>query len=137
MMISSNIAKVVISGTFRKSFQSLQQQYLELLDTNCQILSPRSIDFDDETFVRSKGERELQVKTIQDNHLAAIQEADFMWLHCPDGYVGKSGAFEVGYAHARGIPVFSNHQPSDEMLREYVTVCHSVYGAKQLVLSRG
>ncbi len=136
-MISSEIAKVVISGTFRKSIVTLKHQYHELLDTNCQVLSPRSIDFDDEYFVRSKGEVGLQVKTIQDNHLAAIKEADFMWLHCPEGYVGKSGAFEVGFAYALGIPIFSNVKPADEMICEYVTVCHSVFAAKQRVLDRG
>lgn len=134
-MISSNIAKVVLSGTFRKSIHSLEEQYLELIGTQCQVLSPRSIDFDDESFVKSKGEKRLSIKTIQDNHLASIQESDFMWLHCPDGYVGHSGAFEIGYARAVGIPVFSKEPPRDDMLSEYVTVCPSVYEAKQRVLS--
>lgn len=136
-MISSSIAKVVISGTFRKSLTSLREQYHELIDTHCQVLSPRSIDFDSEDFVRAKSEKLLSLKTIQDNHLASVQEADFMWLHCPDGYVGHSGAFEIGYAHALGIPVFAKELPSDGMLREYVTLCKSVYEAKCQVLARG
>lgn len=135
-MISSNIAKVVISGTFRKSYSSLEDQYHELIDTNCQVLSPRSIDFDTEDFVRSKSETKLPIKSIQDNHLASVQEADFMWLHCPDGYIGHSGAFEVGYAYAHGIPVFSKELPRDEMISEYVKVCSSVYEAKRLVLAQ-
>jgi nucleoside 2-deoxyribosyltransferase len=134
-MISSSVAKVVISGTFRKSLSSLEEQYRELIDTNCQVLSPRSINFDAENFVRSKSETLLHIKTIQDNHLASVQEADFVWLHCPDGYIGHSGAFEIGYAHAHGIPVFSKELPRDEMLREYVTVCRSVFEAKQQVLN--
>lgn len=133
-MISFSIAKVVISGTFRRNPDSLQKLYDELLGTSCQVLSPRSIEFDGDVFVRSKGEKTLPIKTIQDNHLAAIREADFMWLHCPEGYVGLSGAFELGYAYAHGIPVFAFMSPTDSMLGEYTRVCSSVYEAKRLAL---
>ena len=64
-MISFSIAKVVISGTFRRNPDSLQKLYDELLGTSCQVLSPRSIEFDGDVFVRSKGEKTLPVKTIK------------------------------------------------------------------------
>ena len=131
-----SVAKVVISGSFRRDLTSLRQQYRELIETNCQVLSPRSIEFDDGSFVRSRGEQALNIRTIQDNHLASLHDADFVWLHCPEGYVGTSGAFEIGFAYAHGIPVYSATAPNDAMLSEYVTTCPSVYKAKQLALDR-
>ncbi len=134
-MISFEVAKVVVSGSFRKNIVSLKEQYHELIETNCQVLSPRSIDFNSQSFVRSQGELDLSIKSIQDNHLASLKEADFVWLHCPDGYVGSSGAFEIGFARALQIPIFGKDSPADEMLKEYVTICSSVYEAKLAVSS--
>jgi nucleoside 2-deoxyribosyltransferase len=135
-MISSSIAKVVIAGTFRRSSRTLKQQYYELIETNCQVLSPRSLDFDAAEFVRAKSESRLDTRAIEDNHLASIEEADFLWLHAPDGYVGLSGAFEIGYAQANNIPVFSKSRVTDGTIGNYVTVCGSVYEAKCQVLGR-
>lgn len=128
-----DIYRVVISGTFRRDRAGLERLYRELVSTGCQVISPRRLDFDDEEFVRDTAEQHLSIKTIQDNHLVALTQADMMWLHAPKGYIGTSGAFEVGYALAKGIPVFAREQPGDHTIREYVTVCPSVYAAKEII----
>lgn len=134
-MISSSIARVVISGTFRRDRLGLERLYHELISTGCQVLSPRRIEFDDEEFVRDVAEKRLSVKAIEDNHLVALEQSDMMWLHAPDGYVGISGAFEVGYALAKGIPVFSSQNVKDVALREYIQVVPSVFAAKTSLAS--
>ena len=97
----------------------------------CQILSPHRLDFIDNRaeFVVEKHESELSIKEIQDHHLLAIRQADFLWLHLPDGYVGTSTSFEIGYALANKIPMFSNAAPSDEALTNYITIVPSAYSA--------
>lgn len=134
-MISSDIARVVISGTFRRDRPGLERLYHELVSTGCQVLSPRRMEYDDEEFVRDKAEAILSVRSIEDTHLVAIEQSDMMWLHAPNGYVGCSGALEIGYALAKGVPIFSNEKISDVSLNEYVQHVPSVYAAKMLLAS--
>lgn len=134
-MISSDIARVVISGTFRRDRPGLERLYHELVTTGCQVLSPRRMEFDGGEFVRDLAEQKLDPKSIEDTHLVALEQSDMMWLHAPNGYVGCSGALEIGYAIAKGIPIFSNQPVSDVSLREYVRCVPSVYAAKMLLTS--
>lgn len=129
------IHRVVLSGTFRRDRPGLKRLYRELVYTGCQVISPRRLDFDDAEFVRDTAEHDLSVRTIQDTHLVALRQADMMWLHAPNGYVGTSGAFEIGYALANEIPVFTSELLEDAMLCEYVTVCPSVFASKLIISS--
>jgi nucleoside 2-deoxyribosyltransferase len=105
----------------------------------CQILSPHRLDFLDVSaeFVVEKHEFDLSVKEIQNHHLLAIRQADFLWLHLPNGYVGTSTSFEIGYALASKIPMFSNTTPNDETLSHFVTIVPSAYIAIERILFAG
>jgi nucleoside 2-deoxyribosyltransferase len=61
--------------------------------------------------------------------LRALRESDIIWLHAPDGYVGVSAAYELGFAAAIGKPVFSFNTPTDEMLATQVYRVQSVFSA--------
>lgn len=100
------------------------QAAVELLEeSGALVLSPadpRVVDsFGDFVFVSSDLRR--SIKGVQNRHLEAIAHSDFLWLTCPDGYVGPSASMEVGYAIASGIPVYADSAPSDWTLRQYVT----------------
>jgi hypothetical protein len=43
-----------------------------------------------------------------------------VWLHAPTGYLGASGAFEIGTAHTAGVPVYSSALIADVGLRQFV-----------------
>ena len=62
------------------------------------------------------------VRLVQDRHLESFRAANFLWLVCPDGYVGQSASMEVGFAAAVGVPIYATHSPGDLTLREYVTI---------------
>ena len=62
------------------------------------------------------------VRLVQDRHLESIRAASFLWLVCPDGYVGQSASQELGYATALRVPIFATRPPTDLTLRQYVTV---------------
>jgi nucleoside 2-deoxyribosyltransferase len=91
------------------------------------------MEFDDSEFVRDSAEKYVSVREIQNHHLTAIAQSDFVWLHAPKGYVGSSAALEIGFAIAHRIPVFSRHRPSDVTLQEYVRTVSSVYDALSLL----
>jgi NTP pyrophosphatase (non-canonical NTP hydrolase) len=118
---------VVISGTFRKDFESLRRVFEEFRDLGCKILSPSNVSIvsEQDGFVYMKGEEMETPEKIEDRHLIAIQKANFVWLHTPEGYVGPSAALEVGFAHAAGVPVYAKEPPSDKVLQPFVRVVAS------------
>lgn len=118
---------VVISGSYRKDFESLKRTYEEFLDLGCAILSPSNVSIvsEHDGFVYMKGEERETPDNIESKHLGAIQRASLVWLHSPEGYVGPTSALEVGFAHAAGVPVYSREAPSDKILRSFVRVVES------------
>jgi nucleoside 2-deoxyribosyltransferase len=135
MATNFNVTRVVLCGSFRKDQRGLLNAYHELIDTNCQVLSPHSLDFDDQAFVRDPATLDVPARTLEEYHLMSIRQADFVWLHAPDGYVGLSGAFEIGYAIAHHIPVFTRTPLQDGNLCNYVEILPSVFDAKQRTMA--
>lgn len=105
----SGLLKAVVCGTFRRDADTLWADYAELSSLGCEILSPRDLEFVDERdgFVFAAHEQGRLPEAIEDDHLDALQRADLVWLHAPEGYVGLSASMELGFAHALGIPVFA------------------------------
>jgi len=116
-------AQVTVSGSFRRHLPAIQDAVQTLRDLGIVVLSPADPrvagSFGDFLFVRSDIRR--SIKGVQNRHLEAISRSDFLWLVCPDGYVGQSAAMEIGFAVAAGVPVYSDGVPSDWTLRQYVT----------------
>jgi nucleoside 2-deoxyribosyltransferase len=125
------IVRCVLSGSFRRDHEGLERVYRELITNGCQVLSPHRLAFIEQNadFVRDKTEADIDVRTLQDHHLLSISQADFVWLHVVNGYVGLSAAMEVGYANALKIPVFANDKPDDVTISQYVNTQPSVFAA--------
>lgn len=119
--------EVVLSGSYRKAFEALKATYEEFRDLGCTILSPANVSIvrEEHGFVYMQGEETQTPEGIEDRHLKAIQRANFVWLHAPEGYVGPTAALEVGYANAVGVPVYAQQQPTDAILRSFVRVVDS------------
>ena len=113
-----------LAGSFHRHGAELSDALGELRDSGVLVLSPRDLTIAgaDGPFLYTAGDRATSVKGIEDDHLAAICKAGFLWLVCPDGYVGTSAALEIGFAVGRGVPVLSRTRPSDITIREYVEV---------------
>jgi NTP pyrophosphatase (non-canonical NTP hydrolase) len=119
--------EIVLSGSYRKAFETLKGTYEQFLDLGCTILSPSSVSIvrEEDGFVYMQGEETEIPERIEDRHLEAIQKASFVWLHVPEGYVGPTAALEVGFASAAGVPVYAQHAPNDEVLRSFVHLVDS------------
>jgi hypothetical protein len=115
--------RVTVSGSFRRHLSAIQDAVQALTDEGAIVLSPsdpRIVDaFGDFVFVSS--DRRRSIKGIQARHLDAIAHSEFLWLVCPDGYVGQSAAMEVGFAVAAGTRIFADVAPSDWTIRQFVT----------------
>jgi hypothetical protein len=117
---------------------AIEDAVYALTDAGAEVLSPadpRVVDqFGDFLYVAS--DRVRAVKLVQSRHLAAIAASDLVWLVAPGGYVGQSGAMEIGYAVANGTPVFASEVPVDLTLRQYVTTLSSPRDALRKVESK-
>lgn len=121
--MTRSVIRATVSGSFRQAMSRVQDAVYRLTDAGVHVLSPadpRVVEqFGDFIFVAS--DRARTVKVVQSRHLAAIEASDLLWLVAPDGYVGQSGAMEVGFAVSVGTPVFCSAVPVDLTLRQYVT----------------
>lgn len=127
--------KAVICGSYRRDPAGLKRLFRELETTGCRILSPLSLDFADvrPEVVRLNSEQDFSAAELEKYHLRAIAEADLIWLHAPDGYVGLSGAYELGYAAALGKKIFCNQPLADEMLASQVILTSSVFESLEAI----
>lgn len=119
--------RVVVCGSFRRNVPQLRQEFEALRGLGCDVLSPRNVDVVDEHdgFVFMEGELRETPETLERRHLDAIECADFVWLHAPEGYVGLSAALEVGFAFAAGVPVFTPKELTDQVASLFVRVVGS------------
>ena len=125
--MSRQVVRAVLSGSFRKDVAGLQRAYDELVACGCQVLSPHRLDFEDKDvlFVRDRAEEGLAEEFLERHHLLGIKQADFLWVHAYQGYVGTSTAFEIGYALASNIPVFCAALINDSGLAPFIKIVPS------------
>lgn len=125
---------VTVSGSFHRHMHEIGTAVEELAALSIRVLSPA-----DPRIVAAQGEFLFvasdpvrSVRLVQDRHLEAIRASSFLWLVCPDGYVGQSASMEIGFAAAIGMPIYSTHAPSDLTLRQYVKIVPSLAEAVRL-----
>jgi hypothetical protein len=130
--------KATVSGSFHRHMDAITSAVHELASHSVRVLSPS-----DPRVVAAQGEflfvasdRVRSVRLVQDRHLESIRAADFLWLVCPDGYVGQSASMEIGFAAGAGVPIFATRLPADLTLREYVSIAPSIEEAVRTVETR-
>jgi hypothetical protein len=116
--------RAVLCGSYRRGVPSLLRAYEKLSTAGVRVLSPSGFDFlaDIDGFVLTQDEVGVPPEVTDRLRLNCIRTADLVWLHAPDGYVELSGASEIGFANAAGVPVYADELPSDVALRSLVTV---------------
>jgi hypothetical protein len=124
-----------VSGSFHRHMGAISAAVYDLASFSVRVLSPA-----DPRIVAAQGQFLFvasdpvgSIRLVQDRHLDCIRAADFVWLVCPDGYVGPSASLEIGYAAAAGVPILSAHQPTDITLREYVKSVPSLAEGLRLI----
>lgn len=62
----------------------------------------------------SKDDLTLKVmRQLEADHFDAINSADVLYVINPDGYIGNLVAVEIGYAVAKGKPVYFSEKAND------------------------
>jgi hypothetical protein len=114
----------VLCGSYRRGIPSLVRAYEKLSAAGMRVLSPSGLDFVAEIdgFLLNRDEAGIPCEATDGFPLNCIRSADLVWLHAPDGHVGLSGALEIGFASAAGVPVYAEEMPSDVALRSLVII---------------
>jgi hypothetical protein len=128
----------VVSGSFHRHMDAITKAVYELATLSVRVLSPadpRVVAMQGE-FLFVASDRVRSVRLVQDRHLDSIHAANFLWLVCPDGYVGQSASMEIGYAAGAGVPIFATRPPADLTLREYVGIVPTLAEAVRVAMTR-
>ncbi len=125
---TNTIWRATLSGSFKRDLDGLQDAYNELVTCGVQVLSPHRLNFDgNEDFVRDTAESGYSAYELERHHLLSIAQSEFLWVHAPQGRIGVSTAFEIGYALASNTPVFCREDITDIGLQKFVQQASSVY----------
>lgn len=133
-----------ISGSYRKYPESVDAAMRTFSSLGVQVLSPPSMQVVSSVdgFV-SLQEDPIQrldlaphadlaslMRTVEQSHLQAIVQSDFLWLSVPEGYLGPSTAFELGWSLAHGVPVYALAEQiamsTEPLLRMYARPVSSI-----------
>ncbi len=120
--------RATVSGSFHRHMPAVYAAVGELRSLGVDVISPadpRVVDHIGE-FLFVASDRLRSIKLVQDRHFAAIQDSQFLWIVCPDGYTGPSTSAEIGAAYASGVPIFSDTLPLDVTLHHYVRKAVSI-----------
>lgn len=109
--------KCVVSGSFSKFKPEIDRAIDEFTDLKVIILAPnkgwllipptRNYSKEKNSFRPLPSERGMDIKQIEDGFLSAIKDSDFVYVINPDGYIGNVVSFELGFAMALDIPIYS------------------------------
>jgi hypothetical protein len=133
-MPNAEALAVVVSGSFHRHMEKITAAVYEFAALSVRVLSPADprVVAHQEEFLFVASDPVRSVRLVQDRHLDCIRAASFLWLVCPDGYVGLSAAMEIGAARDAGVPIFATRAPSDLTMREYVRVVPTLVEAVRI-----
>lgn len=109
--------RCVVAGSFEKFKKEIDLCIDEFQDFGVMVLAPekgwvfkppqRLYRLQDRIFRPLPKEMGMSARQIEDSFLEAILNSDFVYVVNPDGYVGNTVSFEIGFAIALGIPVYA------------------------------
>ena len=126
-----------ISGSFNKHLDTIQKKALQFRQKGIEVLSPKltgpvSLSGG---FIRLADDEGTPAE-IESRHLAAILRSDFLYVINPGGYIGRSVAFEIGYALSKNIPIYSLEIPEDVVLSFFINPAKRIETIKREISTR-
>jgi len=110
------LASVSLIGSFRQHYEEVRQAAAIFTAAGITVRSPpmsRIVDPRQE-FVRFESDSTLESDhAIQAATLAKIFSSDFVYVVNPNGYIGRTTAYELGRIHERGMAVYYAEPPKD------------------------
>jgi nucleoside 2-deoxyribosyltransferase len=111
---------VAICGSYHRHLKKMHKLIKECQQLGIEVLIPKhpvkksSLN----GFVYLKGEVGTP-KQLQEKNFDAIARSSFVLIVNTKGYIGPSTSMEIGYAIAKGVPIFCTDPPEDFVFRLY------------------
>lgn len=132
--IASGKPSVVLIGSFGKHMPQIVEAAQTFRRFGYEVLSPPGIasgiaqvkPSSSDDFLVLEADDPVDPKTLQDRVLAKMQRASFVYWVNPDGYIGKSTAWEFGNAHAMrrqdgsAVPIYAWCKPNNATFTLYL-----------------
>ena len=119
--------RAILHGSFTRHFEELKSAYRVLAAAGIEIVAPRNLEVvgsvDD--FLLLEDEEALDPRYVELRYLQNLRELGengFSYFVNPDGYIGKSAAYELGVAQLSNVPCYFWSKPTD--LPVYVPANH-------------
>ena len=115
---------VAICGSYNKHLKEMAEKVRECRRLGTRVLIPRyaSAKRSEYGFVYLRGEHGTP-RELQERNFIAIETSTFVLIVNPRGYIGPSTAMEIGYAYAKGVPIYCTDEPVDYTFRFF-----TIYG---------
>jgi len=113
---------VTISGSFQKAIDQIRRDIITFEKLGCVVLSPRMFTshINEGGFVVLDSDGGRRPAAIHNRHLASIDQSILLWVRNTQGYVGPSTAMEIGYAYAKGVPIYASDIAIDTSLNRFI-----------------
>jgi nucleoside 2-deoxyribosyltransferase len=111
---------VAICGSYHRHLKKMDKLIKECKKLGIEVLIPKYAVKKSSTngFVYLKGEVGTP-KQLQEKNFDAIARSTFILVVNTKGYIGQSTSMEIGFAIAKGIPIFCTEMPEDFVFRLY------------------
>ncbi len=122
MKSNQNKCQCLIIGSFRKHYPEIVETIKYFHANDIEVLSPKIstiLNPENEFVVFDYDPRDADVRQIEDKVLKKMHNADFVYIVNPDGYIGQSTSFEIGYCHGKNLKIFAMND-SSELCSKYI-----------------
>lgn len=127
---------VSICGSYHRHLKKMHKLIKDCRQLGIEVRIPKYAVKKSSTngFVYLKGEVGTP-KQLQEKNFDAIARSSFILVVNTNGYIGPSTSMEIGYAIAKGIPIFCTDVPEDFVFKLYTEYGKSLPEIKDLLLN--
>ena len=131
---SEHALTVSICGSYHRHLREMKHLILECRKLGITVHIPRYAvrKYSRKGFVYLRGENGTP-RELQDKNFRAIERSSFLLVVNPKGYIGSSTSMEIGYAIAKGIPIFCTDKPEDYVFQFYTKYGRSLAEIKAML----
>lgn len=111
----------VIVGSYGKHFQQILELRDFLSEQGVKVLAPSSskVINPGSNFLILEDDPIGEPKELQDLVFEKIKKSNFIIVANVDGYIGRTAAFEMGYALSLGLPIYTLEPVTDLNISGY------------------
>lgn len=126
---------ISIIGSFRKHMAHIERAKEIFTRNGFTVLAPKSTtvsDSKDTSFVLLDTDKSKNPREIEKAYLKELLDSSAVYCCNPDGYIGGTAMFELGYLIAKGQEVYFQEPPQEALIHDLITCKHHICSPERL-----